>query len=177
MDDPYDPTEEFGDDDESRITEVTVDVDKVITANMDEFKRSRREASDIEYEDPHSYTHLDTRRKIKLGKGARHDLRRIIDDFPTDELLVEQSALWMHAIVGVHFFPDANHRTGMKTLRAMMDDNGISLFQPFGEVEDITMDALRRSKEERKNVDVDMGNYYEKDNLYAVWRDYFNFVL
>jgi len=138
---------------------------------MDEFKRSRNEDSDTEYEDVHSYTHLETRSKMKLDRGDRHDLQRIIDGFPTDKPLVEQSALWMHAIVGVHFFPDVNHQTGMKTLRAMMDDNRIEPFEPFGEVQDITMDGLRRSKEEPRNVSVDMGNYYEKDSLYAVWRD------
>lgn len=45
------------------------------------------------------------------------DLQRVLDDFPTNEPLVEQCALWMHAVVGKHFFPDANHRTAIALLR------------------------------------------------------------
>ncbi|XGI82929.1 hypothetical protein ACEU6E_06490 [Halorutilales archaeon Cl-col2-1] len=178
MFDPYDPTDEFtSDGGDDRITEVTVDVDGVVVANMDEFKMSTEPDSDVDYEDPHSYTHLGTRRKIKLGRGDREDLSRIIDDFPTDEPLVVQSALWMHAIAGVHFFPDANHRTAMKTLRAMMDDNGTEPFKPFGDFERRTYTALDASKKVRRNLNIDMGNYYEKDDLYEVWRRYFDDVL
>lgn len=34
------------------------------------------------------------------------DLRRVLEEFPRDEPLREQCALWMHAVVGKHFFPD-----------------------------------------------------------------------
>lgn len=176
--DIYDPTDEFRTDGGGpRITDVTVDVDSVIAVNMEIFKMAQEENSEHEYEDAMAFTKLDTRRKIELDKGDRHDLKRIIDNFPTDEPLVEQSALWMHAIAGVHFFPDANHRTGMNTLRVMMEDNGIEIFEPFGDIEERTHTALDASKKVRRSLDVDMGSYYEKDTLYEVWRRYFDDVL
>ena len=156
-----------------RITEINLDVDDVIQTNMEFFRDEGQE-----YEDAHAFTHLDVRRKIKLDEGKRNDLSKVIDDFPTDEPLASQSALWMRALVGLHFFPDANHRTAMATLRGMMKDNGIEPFRPFGEVEDMTVDVLDRSKKlRREEVNVDMGNYYERDRLYDVWFDYFEKVL
>lgn len=160
-------------DGEKRITEVSLKVDDVIQTNMEFFGDD-----EAEYEDAHAFTHLDTRRKIKLDEGKRKDLSKVIEGFPTDEPLVSQSALWMRAMVGLHFFPDANHRTAMATLRGMMKDNGIEPFEPSGTVEEMTIEVLDRSKELRRHdVDVDMGNYYEKDRLYEVWLDYFDTVL
>jgi prophage maintenance system killer protein len=160
-------------DGERRITEVSLEVGDVIRTNMEFFRDDEKE-----YEDAHAFTHLDTRRKIKLGEGKRNDLSKVIEEFPTNEPLASQSALWMRAIVGLHFFPDANHRTAMATLRGMMKDNGIETFETSGDVEEMTVKVLDRSKELRRHeVDVDMGNYYEKDGLYEAWLDYFENVL
>ena len=175
MIDPYDPTEEFSTDGgEPRITEVTIDVDDVIQTNMRFFKDDA-----YEYEDAHAFTHLETRRSIKLDESKRHDLERIIENFPADEPLVSQSALWMHAIVGVHFFPDANHRTAMATIRKMMEDNDIGMPGEglLTDLNERTEAARNASKEERRKLDIDMGNYYEKDSLYKVWMWYFEDVL
>ncbi|MDZ7688745.1 MAG: hypothetical protein U5J64_08510 [Halobacteriales archaeon] len=155
-----------------RITEVNLDVDDVIRTNMEFFRDD-----DAEYEDAHAYTHLDTRRRIKLGKGKRKDMSKVIEDFPTEEALASQSALWMRAMVGLHFFPDANHRTAMATLRGMMKDNGIEPFRPFVEVKERSVEVLGVSKELRRGTDVDMSNYYEKDRLYEVWLEYFEEVV
>jgi len=167
---PYDPTDEF-DDDEPRIERVTVSVGDVIQTNMRFFRDEN-----FEYEDPMSYTSLETRRKVKLDKGERHDLDSVIDSFPLDEPLVSQSALWMHALVGIHFFPDANHRTAMATPKKILEDNGIEFNKSVAQFDERTEAARNASKEERKKLDVDMGNYYEKDSLYEVWRKYFEDV-
>lgn len=165
-------TVEDRDDAGGRITEVNLNVDDVIRTNMEFFRDD-----DAEYEDAHAYTHLDTRRRIKLGRGKRKDLSRVIEEFPTEGALASQSALWMRAMVGLHFFPDANHRTAMATLRGMMKDNGIEPFRPFREVEEATVEVLGASKELRREVEVDMSNYYEKDRLYEVWLEYFEKVV
>jgi len=174
MFDPYDPTDEFETDGGDRsISEITVGVDDVIQTNMRFFKEEG-----FEYEDPHAYTHLETRRKIKLDQGDRHDLSEILTSLLLDEPVAEQSALLMHALVGVHFFPDANHRTSMATVRKLLDDNGISGFDvSLHDFDERTEAARNASKEERKKNDVDMDNYYEKDSLYEVWRKYFEDVL
>lgn len=50
----------------------------------------------------------------------------VLNEFPRDERLREQCALWMHAVVGKHFFPDANHRTAVALLRKLLFENQIS---------------------------------------------------
>jgi hypothetical protein len=158
---------------EPRITEVNLGVDDVIRTNMEFFRDD-----EAEYEDANAFTHLNTRRNIKLDEGERNELSEVIGEFPTDEPLASQSALWMRAIVGLHFFPDANHRTAMATLRGMMKDNGIEPFETSGDVEEMTVEVLGRSKDLRRHeVDIDMDNYYEKDRLYEAWLDYFEKTL
>lgn len=99
------------------------------------------------------------------------DIQRVLDDFPTEEPLVEQCALWMHAVVGKHFFRDANHRTAVALLRKLLRDNGIEpgtwsierleevrdeSHQVRGEIEEIRLDTL-----------------YQRDELYEVWLSFF----
>jgi hypothetical protein len=73
---------------EPRITEVNLGVDDVIRTNMEFFRDDEKE-----YEDAHAFTHLDTRRNIKLDEGKRNDLSEVIEEFPTNEPLASQSAL------------------------------------------------------------------------------------
>lgn len=44
----------------------------------------------------------------------------MIEKFPTDRPLPEQCALWMHAVIGKHFFDDANHPTAVALLRKLL---------------------------------------------------------
>jgi hypothetical protein len=82
----------------------------------------------------------------------------------------------VRAFAGLHFFYDANHRTGIATLRAMMEERGVvENFKPFGDFEPRTVAALDASKEERRRITRD--EIYEKDSLYEVWRSYFEDVL
>lgn len=103
------------------------------------------------------------------------DPRRVIDEFPTDEDVVNQCALWMRAIVGKHFFPDANHRTAVAVLRRLLHENGI---EPGDWPIDRTERALREShRARRESPSVRLDTLYERDELFRVWRRYFEDVL
>jgi len=104
-----------------------------------------------------------------------HDLRRVLREFPTDEPLVDQCAHWMHAIVGKHFFPDANHRTAIALLRQLLRENGI-------EPRKWPVERTKRARDESHDVraalpPIRMDTLYEQDELFELWWAYFNDVL
>lgn len=118
-----------------------------------------------------------TREELRNGIWSvrNGDLRRVLDDFPTDEPLVDQCALWMHAVVGRHFFPDANHRTAMALLRRLLRENGID---PGKWPVERTERARAESHRVRGEVPpVRFDTLYERDALFDVWRRYFDDVL
>lgn len=99
------------------------------------------------------------------------DLDRTLEEFPTDEPVLDQCAGWMHAVVGKHFFPDANHRTAMSLLRKLLRDNGMEMATGSPKR---ARDVSIRSHEVRKELDpITLDNLYEKDKLFLVWRVYF----
>ena len=103
------------------------------------------------------------------------DLQRALDEFPTDEPLIDQCALWMHAVAGKHFFPDANHRTAIALLRRLLRSNGI-------DPGEWSIERTERAREESSRVRHDvppigLERVYERDDLYRVWRRYFEDVL
>lgn len=103
------------------------------------------------------------------------DLRRVLEDFPTDESLIDQCALWMHAVVGRHFFPDANHRTAVVLLRRLLRENGID---PGAWPVDRTLRAREGSHDIRRTIPpVRLDTLYERDALFEVWRRYFEDVM
>jgi hypothetical protein len=110
-----------------------------------------------------------TRRRIMNVRI--HDLRRIMREFPTDLPLVNQGGAWMRALVGKHFFPDANHRTAMMTFRYLMGENGHS--PPPLDIESIERITRDSKKVRRDIVDVRFDTLWEKDELYAVWCAFF----
>lgn len=118
-------------------------------------------------------TRQDLRRRIWNVRNG--DLRRVLDEFPTDEPLVEQCALWMHAVVGKHFFPDANHRTAIALLRRLLRENGIDPGQWSIERTERARDESHEVRREISRVRLD--TLYERDELYEVWRRYFEDVL
>lgn len=99
------------------------------------------------------------------------DLRKVLRRFPTDEPLVEQCALWMHAIVGKHFFSDANHRTAVALLRKLLRENGIV----HGAWSLERLKAARdRSHDVRQDIEqVRLDTLYRRDKLYEVWLEFF----
>lgn len=107
----------------------------------------------------------------KAWNTRNGDLRKLMRQFPRDEPLRKQCAHWMHAMVGVHFFPDANHRTAAATLRRLMRENQIVWkewdFQRLQE-------ARKTSHQIRQEIDVvTMSDLYREDKLHAVWFEFF----
>lgn len=107
----------------------------------------------------------------KAWNTRNGDLRRVMREFPRDEPLREQCAHWMHAMVGKHFFPDANHRTAAATLRRLLMENQI-------EWKEWTPERLRKARETSHEVrleieDVRMDTLYQKDLLYEIWYAFF----
>jgi len=79
----------------------------------------------------------------------------------------------MHAVVGKHFFPDANHRTAVALLRKLLDDNDLA-YNGFGDtvaVKEVREDS-HRVRNEIEPVRLD--TLYRRDALYEVWREFFS---
>jgi len=126
--------------------------------------------SDAVYETGMGLQRQELRRHIWNVRNG--DLRRVLDDFPADEPVREQCALWMHAIVGKHFFPDANHRTAVALLRKLLKDNNLA-YNGFGDTA-----AVEKVREESHRVrgeiePVRLDTLYRRDALYEVWREFF----
>lgn len=81
----------------------------------------------------------------------------------------------MHAVVGRHFFPDANHRTAVATLRRLLRENGI---EPGDWPIERTGRALEESHRVRREIPpVRLDTLYVRDPLFDVWRRFFEDVL
>lgn len=111
------------------------------------------------------------RLRNRIWNVRNGDLRRITREFPTDEPLREQCALWMHALVGKHFFPDANHRTAMALLRRLLAENGV-VYSAWA------IDRIREARDDshrvRREIDsVRLDSLYRRDELYDVWLSFF----
>ena len=81
----------------------------------------------------------------------------------------------MHAVVGKHFFEDANHRTAIALLRKLLADNDLDVYQ-------WPTDRVRTARDESHAVRQDippvrLDTLYEKDELYRVWYELFTDVL
>ena len=127
---------------------------------------------------PYGYVRGDkqlTQQRISNIKDYRID--RIVREFPRTEPLCCQCAHWVRAIVGLHLFPDANHRTAMGSLYVILNKNGLEPDKewPFDWI-DI---AVTRSKLLRGyHCNVRFDTLWERDELYLHWLRYFrdNFV-
>jgi hypothetical protein len=73
--------------------------------------------------------HSHEKTKGRIWNVKDFELDRVIDEFPIYEPLVQQCGHWVRAICGKHFFPDANHRTAMASLNALLKLNGIQVPQ------------------------------------------------
>lgn len=125
---------------------------------------------DTEYEQTGNESFEDLRHQIWVTRNG--DLRRVFYQLPLEWPLHEQCAGWMHAVVGKHFFPDANHRTAVALLRRLLDENGIE-YAPW------SLDRLEEARKEshtvRREVEtVRLDTLYRKDRLYEVWLQFFN---
>jgi prophage maintenance system killer protein len=112
-----------------------------------------------------------TARRIENVKQYR--IERLVREFPRTETLYQQCAHWVRAIVGLHFFPDANHRTAMSSLYTILTENGLT-----PTADRLTFDwidvAVTRSKLLRAyHCDVTFSTLWQKDELYQHWLRYF----
>lgn len=153
--------------DEPRITDLSV-------LGLEEFKAVNQTFldGDSRYESLPHQTDGELRRRIWNVRNG--NLRRVLEDFPTDDPLVDQCANLMHAVAGRHFFPDANHRTAIVLLRRLLRQNGID---PGDWSIERTERVRRESQGGRKDIrPVRLDTLYVRDALFDVWRDYFEDV-
>lgn len=146
------------------------------TATPHSIKSAHREFSkndEHKYEYMSHLSRLDINRQIKAV--SKSDLQKVIDRFPLDVELTAQCAHWVHALAGKHFFPDANHRTSIATLRQVTQDNDMAHLIMWSQEDHKS--AVKESKEIRKEIDVNMGTLYKKDVLYSHWRSYFENII
>ncbi|MCH7660526.1 MAG: hypothetical protein IH933_08030 [Euryarchaeota archaeon] len=137
------------------------------------FRNTRFLTGDTHYDMQDHETRRSIRHDIWVVRNG--DLRRVLDEFPADEPLVDQCALWMHAVVGRHFFPDANHRTAIALLRRLLRENGID---PGDWSTERTKAARDESHEVRgKLPQIRFDTMFERDALYDLWERYFEDVL
>jgi len=131
------------------------------------------EDDDLHYDNPRAKSFSAQREAIWRVRNG--DLNRVLEEFPTDRPLVEQCALWMHAVVGKHFFEDANHRTAIAMLRRLLRDNGVDTGRwPTARVKAVR-DESHAVRQEIPPVTLD--TLYRKDELYDVWRQFFTEIL
>lgn len=122
---------------------------------------------------PYGYVRGDqelTKQRVHNVKDYKID--RLVREFPRVEPLCCQCAHWVRAVVGLHFFPDANHRTAMGTLRELLNQNGVlpDSEWPFEPIDT----AVTRSKLLREHhCRVRFDTLWEHDELYFHWLRYF----
>jgi len=161
-------------DNDARIKEVPLSPDDILETNFAIYNSgyAYRIGRNIEPETPEDLI----LKNAYTPDDVRDISADIIEKFPEEEPVAVQSALWVRAFAGLHFFYDGNHRTGIATLRAMMEESGVlETFKPFEDFKPRTIAALDASKEERRWIT--RKEVYEKDSLYEVWRKYFEYVL
>jgi hypothetical protein len=134
------------------------------------FRNTEFLKGNTEYEQTGNESFRELRHQIWSVRNG--DLRRVLDDFPLGAPLNEQCAGWMHAVVGKHFFPDANHRTAIALLRRLLAENRI-VYAPWS-VERIR-EARKESHQVRREIEpVRLDTLYQKDELYDVWKRFFD---
>lgn len=99
------------------------------------------------------------------------DLDRVMREFPHYEPVVQQCAHWVRAMTGKHFFPDANHRTAMGSLRAIIELNEIE--PPRWPGRELGRIILKAKFIRNFVVDVRFDNLWQKDELYHLWHRHF----
>lgn len=106
-----------------------------------------------------------------INNVSEGDLHRVIKEFPLNEPLDQQCAHWVRAFAGLHFFPDANHRTAMATLSAILEANGFPCpkWSERGIRRAVVLSKLIRLL----HADIRFDNLWVKDEHYYHWLRYF----
>lgn len=101
-----------------------------------------------------------------------HQLARVLDEFPRYEPLPQQCAHWVRTLSGKHFFPDANHRTAVASLNALLRLNDIEI--PTEWPGRHIGRAVLKSKFVRTFVvDIRFDNLWSRDEHYQLWHRHF----
>ena len=116
--------------------------------------------------------HSREKTKRRIWNVKDFELHRVIDEFPIHEPLVQQCGHWVRAICGKHFFPDANHRTAMASLNALLRRNSIQVPQQWPGRE-IGRTVLKSKFIRNFVVDVRFDNLWKRDELYWLWHRHF----
>lgn len=107
----------------------------------------------------------------RINNVREGDLQRVMDEFPRNEPLVAQCAHWVRAFSGLHFFPDANHRTAMASLSALLELHGIDY--PNWSEQGIRRAVVKSKLVRLLLVDVRFDNLWVKDEHYRLWHRFF----
>jgi len=186
MDDPYDPTEEFGND---RITEVSIGKNSLISINIALYVSESQEYAGRDKQDVKNKSKEELAKEVIDERYRLPEVQKLseelVNGFPLDESLVVQAALWQRGVVGLHLFRDGNHRTGLRSLRELFEANGIETYgDPLpDELREKNESAIELSKEVRlderftEGKDYTEKEMYKKDKLFGVWLSYFSEVL
>lgn len=102
------------------------------------------------------------------------DLHRAIREFPTHDPLPQQCAHWLRALAGMHWFPDANHRTAFNSLSVPFL---AAADRPLPPAPDIKRVVLESKLSRHLLSDVRFNTLWERDELYQVWHRYFRRIL
>lgn len=100
------------------------------------------------------------------------ELDRVIEEFPIREPVVQQCAHWIRAISGKHFFPDANHRTTMASLKALLQINNIQIINNWPG-RHIERTVLKSKFIRNFIVDIRFDNLWDRDEHYLLWHRHF----
>lgn len=114
-----------------------------------------------------------TRKRIQCV--ADTDINRLIREFPTHDPLPAQCAHWVRAFAGIHFFPDANHRTATNTLEYLVEQNdgpAAKLIQP-----DIRRTVLLSKYARTLQADNRFNTLWTRDEHFYIWYRYFTRAL
>lgn len=149
--------------DGSQITDIReMDAETIIAFNFDRYENDQ-------------YGLVQGSRKAtkqQIGNVSESDLNRVIREFPLNEPLVQQCAHWVRAISGLHFFPDANHRTAIGTLRGILFLNDIA--RPDGwPGRELDRTIIKAKFIRNFVVDVRFDNLWQKDEHYHLWHRHF----
>jgi len=149
------------------LTDVSgIDADNIEIINEDLF-------SHPEHEYGNRGSPAETRASIHRVKDYR--INRVIREFPCSEPLPAQCAHWVSAFAGLHFFPDANHRTAVISLGVLLEKND-AVFKNL-DAGNISRAVLESKLARLLHSDVRFNTLWKKDELYAVWHQYFSYLL
>lgn len=154
-------------------TDNLTDRSKLTSRNVKETNLEMLKDGGQEY-NPRSNRSRSKASRIMNVSGNR--LYRVFREFPRDTSLIQQCAHWMRTFAGYHFFPDANHRTGMFTLSVLLRSNGfdtVDLPGPRRERAVLRSKLIRLLSVERTNLK----RLWRRDELYEHWLDYFACLL